>query len=66
MVLVNAINFKGEWLKPFDGSDTIKSAFYLNVGTKKRIDMMFSEEYLKYTLDNDIGYSAVELPLQEL
>ena len=62
MVLVNAIYFKGEWLKPFDGSDTIKSAFHLNVGTKKRIDMMFSEEYLKYTLDNDIGYSAVELP----
>ena len=46
MVLVNAIYFKGEWLKPFDGSDTIKSAFHLNVGTKKRIDMMCSEEYL--------------------
>ena len=45
MFLVNAIYFKGEWLKPFDGSDTIKSAFHLNVGTKKRIDMMFTEEY---------------------
>ena len=65
MVLVNAIYFKGEWLKPFDGSDTRKSDFHLNVGTKKRIDMMFSKERLKYTLDNDIGYSAVKLPYKD-
>lgn len=46
MVLVNAIYFKGEWLKWFDPEDTKKRDFHAIDGKTHSIDMMhFHEEF---------------------
>ena len=44
MVLVNAIYFKGKWLKPFKRYGTRKQHFHITNGKKTTIDMMNGKE----------------------
>ena len=61
LVLVNAIYFKGKWLKPFKSYSTRKGNFYPAKSKTVEVDMMNGKERVKYVLDNNVGYSAVEL-----
>ena len=43
LVLTNAIYFKGQWLKPFEASETKDEDFTLAAGSKVRVPMMHHE-----------------------
>ncbi|XP_049775722.1 leukocyte elastase inhibitor-like isoform X6 [Schistocerca cancellata] len=62
MVLVNAIYFKGDWLKKFEEDRTLPLPFHSAVGQSKNVDMMFLEEEFKYTEINDLNCQALLLP----
>ncbi|XP_047107719.1 serpin B4-like isoform X2 [Schistocerca piceifrons] len=62
MVLVNAIYFKGEWLKKFEKRDTYPLPFRSAVGSAKNVDMMFQVEEFKYTEINDLNSQVLLLP----
>ena len=65
MVLVNAIYFKGKWLKPFKAYSTRKSVFNLTKSKQVTVHMMNGKERVNYVLDDVTGYSAVELPYRD-
>ncbi|KAL4479625.1 hypothetical protein ABPG72_004221 [Tetrahymena utriculariae] len=63
MVLVNAIYFKGDWLKQFDKKKTQKLDFFLeyeNAGSKIQTDIMAIEEYFDYY--EDAGFQYIQIP----
>lgn len=43
MFLINALYFKGDWLRPFDVEDTRKADFHLENGETSEVDMMHQE-----------------------
>ncbi|PWN05710.1 serpin family protein [Rhodohalobacter mucosus] len=43
MFLINALYFKGDWLRPFDVEDTRKADFSLESGETTEVDMMHQE-----------------------
>jgi serine protease inhibitor len=45
LVLTNAIYFKGQWLKPFEASETKDEDFTLAAGSKVRVPMMHHEHH---------------------
>ncbi|XP_046989138.1 serpin B6-like [Schistocerca americana] len=49
MVLVNAIYFKGDWLKTFNKELTITTPFHVAQGSTKDVDMMNIKEPFKYS-----------------
>lgn len=62
LVLTNAIYFKGNWLVPFDESQTQNQPFYLSSGETIEVPMMHQMEYWNYAhLD---GLQVLELPYQ--
>ena len=65
LVIVNAIYFKGDWLECFEKSSTKKTNFYVGVEKTTKVDMMYAEQKLRYITDDNLGYSAVELPYKD-
>lgn len=62
LVLTNAIYFQGNWLVPFDASQTQNQPFYLSSGETIEVPMMHQMEYWNYApLD---GLQVLELPYQ--
>lgn len=62
LVLTNAIYFQGNWLVPFDASQTRNQPFYLSSGETIEVPMMHQMEYWNYApLD---GLQVLELPYQ--
>ena len=61
MVLVNAIYFKGDWLKEFTESHTRNSPFHLLDETEITVSMM-SEELENIPYFQSEGYQIIELP----
>ena len=62
MVLVNAIYFKGSWVKRFEKSATFPQPFHLNKARTTDVPMMDHADTVKYVEDNTI--QAVELPYE--
>ncbi|XP_049800497.1 leukocyte elastase inhibitor-like isoform X2 [Schistocerca nitens] len=62
MVLVNAIYFKGEWLKKFDKRGTYPVPFRSAVGSAKNVDMMSQVDEFKYTEISDLNCQVLLLP----
>ena len=60
MVLVNAIYFNANWLKPFDANDSYDGVFQLLDGSEARVRMMGMQSDLNYMVGD--GYAMVELP----
>ncbi len=60
LILVNAIYFKGMWLKPFDPSLTRKAPFYITKDKSVEVDMMFKNTTTNYTEDQSA--QVLELP----
>ncbi len=58
-VMINALNFKGNWSSPFDASKTNDESFYGYHGNH-RVPMMKKEHSYSYTETND--FQIVELP----
>ncbi|KAJ3581088.1 hypothetical protein NHX12_017058 [Muraenolepis orangiensis] len=62
LALVNAIYFKGDWLKPFDQANTKQMPFKLNQNESKPVQMMYQMKELPFNYIPDYGLQIVELP----
>lgn len=63
LVLLNAVYFKGEWMRKFKATNTKPQAFYLRSGETKEVDMMhLYNEMLMYSENSELNAKMVELP----
>lgn len=60
MYLINALYFKGDWLRQFDVSDTETAGFHLETGETVQADMMSQEGLFAAYFSNDV--QMIELP----
>jgi serine protease inhibitor len=60
MYLINALYFKGDWLRQFDTDDTRRADFYLETGETTEVDMMHQEGRFAIHFSNDV--QMIELP----
>ncbi|XP_013177693.1 PREDICTED: antichymotrypsin-2-like isoform X2 [Papilio xuthus] len=61
LVLVNAIYFKGNWLRPFDPKITQKKDFYIAKDKNVTVDMMYQKGYFRYMENPSLQIKALEL-----
>ena len=62
LALVNAIYFKGEWVKRFEKGATVSQPFFLSKSRKQDVPLMYQTEKVRYVEDSTI--QAVELPYE--
>ncbi len=60
MVLVNAIYFKGNWVTPFDSSDTKNTPFWTTAADSVEVPMMNQKHWFGYMENTDL--QLLELP----
>jgi len=60
MILINAVYFKGVWVKPFDPEKTFTSTFTKQNGGTKQVKMMCMLDTLRYGEDSNAQY--LDLP----
>ena len=60
MYLINALYFKGDWLRQFDADDTRKADFNLESGETTEVDMMHQEGRFAIHFSNDV--QMIEMP----
>lgn len=60
MYLINAIYFKGDWLRQFDTEDTYSTDFHLGTGETKQVEMMHQAGGFATYMKGDVR--MVELP----
>ncbi|MCC5940826.1 MAG: serpin family protein [Balneolaceae bacterium] len=60
MYLINALYFKGDWLRPFDTDDTRRAEFKLETGGTVQTDMMHQEGKFALYFSEDV--QMVEIP----
>ncbi len=60
MYLVNALYFKGDWLRPFDLEDTHSADFHLEDGESVEVEMMRQEG--RFALYSSADVHLIELP----
>ncbi|XP_025079482.1 leukocyte elastase inhibitor-like [Pomacea canaliculata] len=65
MIIVNALYFKGSWLKTFRLADTAEEPFYLDDGTTVTVPMMKQEDNFKYKRSQNLKADIVELPYKD-
>jgi serpin B len=63
MVLVNAIYFKGRWLKPFPEEQTREEPFYLQEGGNVPVQLMHDDRTAAYTHSD--GFQMIELDYED-
>jgi serpin B len=64
MLLVNAIYFKGDWVRPFDCSNTHLAPFYLNDEDYVQVDFMTVTKKFKFGAISQLNAVAIELPFK--
>ncbi|XP_043283181.1 uncharacterized protein [Venturia canescens] len=65
LVLVNAVYFKGEWLKKFNDFGTFEAPFNLEDGTVKQVLSMNARHTLSYGQYPEVDAAFVELPYKK-
>lgn len=60
MYLINALYFKGDWLRQFDPEDTEPADFYLETGGSVEVEMMQQKEQFATYLSDEV--QMIELP----
>jgi serpin B len=63
MILLNAVYFKGNWLKQFPKAQTSKRTFYDKSRNKTEVNMMYQKIKTKYFQDSTV--QMIELPYNE-
>ncbi|KAI4462596.1 serine protease inhibitor serpin [Holotrichia oblita] len=61
LILINAIYFKGNWLKQFNPEFTSRDKFYLNDTDSIDCDMMYAEDGFFYGVDLDLDAQIIKL-----
>ena len=62
LVLVNAIYFKGDWLKKFNKMSTKSGKFNVTAANAVDVQMMFQKERMRYGMNKELDCKIVELP----
>ena len=62
LTLVNAIYFKGLWLKPFRKEQTIRRSFFVAKKRKLQVPMMRQEAIFKFTVSRELACQILEMP----
>ena len=63
MILLNAIYFKGKWIRPFE-KESNKQLYFYNLGKNKiKVETMIQVEHFRYFENSEI--QVIELPFQE-
>jgi serine protease inhibitor len=60
LFLLNALYFKGDWKVQFDAKNTLPTAFKLENGTNKEVQMMYAKSGFRAAAGDK--YNAIELP----
>lgn len=61
VVLINAINFKGEWLHQFDERLTANGEFFMSKTEKVLVEFMTVTDYFRRKCLNDLDATALEM-----
>ncbi|GAB6033608.1 Serpin peptidase inhibitor, clade B (Ovalbumin), member [Chamberlinius hualienensis] len=61
MVLINAIYFKGKWIKTFDIASTYKSNFMLDSKSNTTVEMMSTRNYFYFTESSYLNCTMLAL-----
>ncbi|KAH9508350.1 hypothetical protein Btru_050889 [Bulinus truncatus] len=64
MSLFSCVHFKGKWDRGFEAKNTQLLPFVVAPGTSEDVPMMCITGRYPYIKDNDLRYSAIELPYQ--
>nr|XP_009676343.1 PREDICTED: leukocyte elastase inhibitor isoform X2 [Struthio camelus australis] len=62
LVLVNAIYFKGNWVKKFKEASTVDMPFWLNKNERKTVKMMYQKEKFHFGYISEMKTRILELP----
>ena len=62
MYLINALYFKGDWLRQFDKNDTRRDIFRLESGESIQVDMMSQQGLFATHFNYDENVQMIELP----
>ncbi|XP_051265234.1 alpha-1-antitrypsin homolog isoform X1 [Dicentrarchus labrax] len=62
MLLINYVNFRGQWKSPFSLDMTKKADFHVDKTTKVQVDMMMRTGYYSFYQDVDNHTTAIMLP----
>ena len=62
LIILNAIYFKGKWVRTFDKKSTFERSFNNIDGTNSSVKMMSKRDDFKYLANNHHDYSMIELP----
>ncbi|XP_023679287.1 leukocyte elastase inhibitor isoform X2 [Paramormyrops kingsleyae] len=62
MALINAIYFKGDWLKKFDANNTKEMSFRINQKETKPVQMMYQKEKFPFNYISEYELQVLELP----
>lgn len=62
LALVNAIYFKGDWMKKFDAANTKEMPFHVESNQTRPVQMMYQKEKLHYNYVQDLGLQILGLP----
>ncbi|XP_035535001.1 LOW QUALITY PROTEIN: alpha-1-antitrypsin-like [Morone saxatilis] len=62
MLLINYVNFRGQWKSPFSLDMTNKADFHVDKTTKVQVDMMMRTGYYSFYEDSDNHTTAIMLP----
>jgi len=62
LILVNAVYFKGDWVKKFDADNTENEDFHVSPSETVRVKMMYMKAKFYYGENEDLKCQAIELP----
>lgn len=65
LLLLSAIYFKGDWLKPFDAKKTEESDFYTDENQSVKVQMMFRQGMITHSRLDELDATAVRLPYKD-
>ena len=62
LILVNAVYFRGDWLKEFDVNSTTDEDFHISPNESVKVKMMHSKAKFYYGVNAELHCQATELP----
>lgn len=62
LMIINAIYFKGDWLRKFDASLTKKGKFFPTKGAEVEVKMMYQKGFFQHYLNMELGAQILEIP----
>ncbi|KAG5455190.1 Serpin B6 [Clonorchis sinensis] len=64
LAIINALYFRGTWVKPFDKMATCESDFYCLNGEIMKVQMMFKKTYFPVASFKELDCVGIKLPFQ--